>query len=84
MDGQKERKRLLFICSDYYPPSFVSGAIMNHQIVKYLGKIDRKMGFFYPNPMGEKRFLALDQPFQGENQARKFSEILEKYARRER
>jgi len=39
MDEQKERKRLLFICSDYYPPSSASGATLSHHIVKYLGKI---------------------------------------------
>jgi glycosyltransferase involved in cell wall biosynthesis len=39
MNNREEGRRLLFVCSDYYPPSSVSGAIMSHYIVKYLGKI---------------------------------------------
>jgi hypothetical protein len=42
MNKQNVKKRLLFICSDYYPPSSVFGTIMNHHIVKHLKKIGWK------------------------------------------
>ncbi len=36
MTLRKDKRRLLFICSDYYPPSSVSGSILRSQIAKFL------------------------------------------------
>jgi hypothetical protein len=75
MNKQNLEKKLLFICSDYYPPSSVSGAIMSHHIVKYLGKIGWEVAVLtsaHPESKGKLRqpqgyenkvFYSLPPPF---------------------